>query len=276
MTANAETITESSASNPWEEDLRLILDAARLAGDEALRHFRQSPDVWYKNGGSSPVSAADIAANNVLRELLHPARPAYGWLSEENEDDESRLSCPTVFVVDPIDGTRAFLAGKPTWCVSVAVVHQGRPVAGVLVAPALKEEFQASLTGAARKNDIAITVSGIRQPPVTLAVAEDTLARLDPAYRSTVQRIEHVPSLAYRLAMIADGRIDGTIVKRNSHDWDIAAADLILQRAGGKLLGLDAQSLAYNRATVRHGVLCAASSAIMPGLLAAVGSGAGH
>lgn len=260
----------------WSDDLALIIDAARMAGAEALRHFRQSPDVWYKNGGSSPVSAADIAANEILRSHLQRARPAYGWLSEESEDDETRLTRSTVFVVDPIDGTRAFVAGKDTWCVSVAVVHEGRPVAGVLVAPSLREEFSASAHGPAIKNGAVISVAVNNGQMIQLAAAEDTLSKIDPIYRRSVKRIDHVPSLAYRLAMVADGRIDGTIVKRNSHDWDLAAADLILQQAGGKLAGLDAQSLAYNRMTVRHGVLCAASESALSGLITALGDGSTH
>ena len=264
------------AAGRWKEDLQLILSAARLAGEEALRHFRQSPDVWYKNGDRSPVSAADVAANEILSSHLRSARPNYGWLSEESEDDESRLSQSTVFVVDPIDGTRAFVAGKDTWCVSVAVVHKGRPVAGVLIAPSLREEFSAVLGEHAHKNGKIIVVSRNERSMMHLAAAEDTLAKIDPEYRKHVQRIDHVPSLAYRLAMVADGRIDGTIVKRNSHDWDLAAADVILKQAGGMLAGLDAQSLAYNRATVRHGVLCAASKLALSGLIEAVGDGSAH
>ena len=270
MTGDLEALSQ------WDNDLELIIAAARLAGEEALKHFRQSPDVWYKHGDRSPVSAADIAANEILRAHLQAARPHYGWLSEESEDDESRLSQSTVFVVDPIDGTRAFVAGKDTWCVSVAVVHLGKPVAGVLIAPSLKEEFSAALGRPAVKNGDVIAVSSQQRTKMHLAAAEDTLAKINPDYRKTVQRIDHVPSLAYRLAMVADGRIDGTIVKRNSHDWDLAAADLILKQAGGMLTGLDAQSLAYNRATVRHGVLCAASNLALSGLIQAVGDGSAH
>ena len=102
-----------------------------------------------------------------------------------------------------------------------------------------------------------------------LAAAEDTVGKLPPLYRNTVARVPHVPSLAYRLAMVADGRIDGTLVKKNSHDWDLAAADLILARAGGALVDLDDRPLSYNRSTVVHGVLCAAAKPLLPGLIAA-------
>lgn len=146
----------------WGQDLELILDAARQAGEIAHGFFGRSPEVWWKNEGRSPVSAADFAANDRLLNLLLTARPNYGWLSEETDDDVARLSCETLFVVDPIDGTRAFINGEKTWCVSVAVVHRGQPVAGVLVAPALDEEFCAVKDGPALKNGQPITVTGER------------------------------------------------------------------------------------------------------------------
>jgi myo-inositol-1(or 4)-monophosphatase len=242
----------------WQADLALILGAAREAGDVAHSYFGQSPEVWWKNEGRSPVSAADFAANDRLEKLLVAARPNYGWLSEETDDDSARLSCDTLFVVDPIDGTRAFIAGEKTWCVSVAVVHRGQPVAGVLVAPALNEVFCAALDQPAFKNGERIEVSHPDPSlPLTLALAEDLLNRMERSHQHGIRRVRHVPSLAYRLAMTADGRIDGTIVKRNSHDWDLAAADLILECAGGRLLDIDGNRLVYNRESVKHGTLYA-------------------
>ncbi|KQV68240.1 3'(2'),5'-bisphosphate nucleotidase CysQ [Rhizobium sp. Root1220] len=244
----------------WRGDLELIVDAARQAGAVALGHFNQSPQVWWKNGGRSPVSAADFAANETLETILRAARPSYGWLSEETDDDAERLSRETLFIVDPIDGTRAFLAGQDLWCVSVAVVYQGRPVAGVLYAPALDELFEASEGGVALKNGTPISVSDAAlDAPGRFAIAEDVLMALPDELRHRIERVKHVPSLAYRIAMVADGRLDGTFVKRNSHDWDLAAADLILECAGGQLVDLDKNVLLYNRVQVNHGELCAAS-----------------
>ncbi len=252
----------------WQADLRLITEAAREAGKVAMAHFGQSPEVWWKNEGRSPVSAADYAANRILEEILRHARPNYGWLSEETDDDPARLSCDTLFVIDPIDGTRAFLAGKDTWCVSVAVVYKGAPVAGILVAPSLGEEFAATIDGPARRNgqDIAVSTAGI-EDSLKLASAQDMVASFSPVLRPRIERVEHIPSLAYRLALVADGRIDATLVKKSSHDWDLAAADLILARAGGGITDLDGQPLVYNREEVTHPVLCAASAELLPALL---------
>ncbi len=252
----------------WQADLDLIATAAREAGSVALTFFGQSPEVWWKNEGRSPVSAADHAANRCLEEQLRAARPGYGWLSEETDDDLVRLDCETLFVVDPIDGTRAFIAGKKTWCVSVAVVHRGKPVAGVLVAPALGEEYSASAEGTALKNGKPICVADFRPSErLRVATAQDVVNAFDATIRGRIERVEHIPSLAYRIAMVAEGRIDATLVKPNSHDWDLAAADLILARAGGKLVDLNGDALVYNRPEVSHDVLCAATEGELPELL---------
>lgn len=253
----------------WSEDLALIRRAAQEAGEIALGFFGQSPEVWWKTeGGRSPVSAADFAANDKLQQILLEARPAYGWLSEETDDDEARLGAETLFVIDPIDGTRAFINGEKTWCVSVAVVHRGQPVAGVLYAPALGEELHAAIGLPAMKNGTRIEVSQPRPDELRqIALPEDMLARIPQEIRSTLKRIRHVPSLAYRIAMIADGRIDGTVVKRNSHDWDLAAADIILHQAGGRLVDLEGNRLVYNRDKVSHEELCAGAEHVLESLV---------
>ncbi len=256
------------AAKDWKDDLELIRDGARQAAEIAHDFFGRSPEVWWKNEGRSPVSAADFAANDRLQSLLLKARPNYGWLSEETDDDAARLSVETLFVVDPIDGTRAFINGEKTWCVSVAVVHRGSPVAGVLAAPALAEEFCAVAGGPALKNGEPIAVTSARAgSQLAVAVDETLLKKFDPALQEEIQRARYIPSLAYRLAMIADGRIDGTIVRRNSHDWDLAAADLILERAGGQLVDLDGSRLTYNRPGVSHDMLVAGADHALQSLL---------
>ncbi|QRM54476.1 3'(2'),5'-bisphosphate nucleotidase CysQ [Sinorhizobium sp. BG8] len=252
-------MTGARAGRSWSADLELLVGAAQAAGARAMEFFGNSPEVWWKNEGRSPVSAADFAANDILKKELLSARPNYGWLSEETDDDAARLDCETVFVIDPIDGTRAFIAGLDVWCVSAAVVHRGRPVAGVLVAPALGEVFSAIADGPALKNGAPLQIAPAEEGRATrVAAAQDMLSNMDLSGLGEVERIAHVPSLAYRLAMVADGRIDATLVKRNSHDWDLAAADLILSRAGGGLATLEGAALFYNRPEVSHGILCAA------------------
>ncbi|TBZ73750.1 3'(2'),5'-bisphosphate nucleotidase CysQ [Rhizobium leguminosarum] len=254
----------------WQSDLTLIADAAREAGAVAFGFFNQSPEVWWKNEDRSPVSAADFAANKTLETILRKARPDYGWLSEETDDDADRLSRETLFIVDPIDGTRAFLGGQKVWCVSVAVVHRGRPVAGVLYAPALEELYEAVEGGVALKNGVPFTVSAAGPEEMSrLAIGDDLLKTFPTAFRDRVTREKYIPSLAYRIAMVADGRLEGTFVKGNSHDWDLAAADLILVCAGGGLVDIEGQPIVYNRAEVTHKVLCAAPTRRLGEFLAA-------
>ncbi|MDI5923965.1 3'(2'),5'-bisphosphate nucleotidase CysQ [Rhizobium leguminosarum] len=254
----------------WQSDLTLIADAAKEAGAVAFGFFNQSPEVWWKNEDRSPVSAADFAANKTLETILRKARPDYGWLSEETDDDADRLSRETLFIVDPIDGTRAFLGGQKVWCVSVAVVHRGRPVAGVLYAPALEELYEAVEGGVALKNGVPFTVSAAGAEEMSrLAIGDDLLKTFPSAFRDRVTREKYIPSLAYRIAMVADGRLEGTFVKGNSHDWDLAAADLILVCAGGGLVDIEGQPIVYNRAEVTHKVLCAAPTRRLGEFLAA-------
>jgi myo-inositol-1(or 4)-monophosphatase len=128
-----------------DADLDLLTRAALEAGQLAMTFFRQSPQAWAKLGGS-PVTEADMAVDTLLRTGLLAARPDYGWLSEETADDLSRRERQTIFVVDPIDGTRGFIEGDDRWCVSVAVVHEGRPVVGALYAPA-RQAIYTAVTG---------------------------------------------------------------------------------------------------------------------------------
>ena len=118
-------------------DLELIESAARDAGELALRFKREGKvQTWSKEGGS-PVTSADLAVDRQLQEQLKAARPDYGWLSEETADDRSRLSARRTFVVDPIDGTIAYIKDRPFWTVCIGVVQNGQPTCGVLHAPAL-------------------------------------------------------------------------------------------------------------------------------------------
>ncbi|WP_448431698.1 3'(2'),5'-bisphosphate nucleotidase CysQ [Martelella sp. FOR1707] len=252
-----------------QADLALITDAAREAGAVALSHFGQNPEVWWKNSGQSPVSAADFAANECLEDLLLRARPDYGWLSEESGDDFARLEADATFVVDPIDGTRGFLKGKKNWMVSVAVVRGGRPVVGVLVAPALDEVFTAALGGPALKNGLPIAASTQQGESgnLELCLPAMMLDGFSPPFRARVNKAAHIPSLAYRLALVADGRLDATLVRPNSHDWDLAAADIILTAAGASLVDDAGRPLTYNRRTLRHGTLFAGNPALVGTLM---------
>ncbi|MBL8579432.1 MAG: 3'(2'),5'-bisphosphate nucleotidase CysQ [Mesorhizobium sp.] len=246
-------------------DLALLKEATREAGKIAMRYFRQNPEVWLK-GGSSPVSEADYAADKFLRETLLAARPDYGWLSEETADDAARLKARRTFIIDPIDGTRGFLDGRREWCVSAAVTEGGRPLVGVLECPAKNETYLAKANGGAFRDGKPLRIGAPRSPPV-VGGPVSMINAMPPALRDRVKRAEYIPSLAYRIAMVADGRLDATFIKPNSQDWDLAAADLILHEAGGAILDDGGVSPTYGGRETVHGLLVAGSGE----LLAAMG-----
>lgn len=226
-----------------------------------MSYFRKNPEVWLK-GGSSPVSEADYAADKFLRETLLAARPDYGWLSEETVDDAARLKARRTFIIDPIDGTRGFLDGRSEWCVSAAVTEGGRPLVGVLECPARNETYLATIGAGAFKDGKPLGIGAPRSP--ALVGGPVSMINAMPAHvRDRVKRSEYIPSLAYRIAMVADGRLDATFIKPNSQDWDLAAADLILHEAGGAILDDEEASPTYGGRETVHGSLVAGSGELL-------------
>jgi myo-inositol-1(or 4)-monophosphatase len=246
-----------------DADLRLLETAARQAGDLAMTYFGRDPESWFKGkGGMSPVSEADLAVDRLLAERLRDARPGYGWLSEETADDRSRLERERVFIVDPIDGTRAFLAGGDEWTVSIAVVEAGRPLAGAVFCPVREEMFLARKGGGAWLNGARIRVSARSAVHgATLTGPHSIVANKDVISAGFVATAI-LRSLAYRLASVAAGRVDVGTARGGPSDWDLAAADLLVQEAGGKLTDLSGRNLIYNRPGTGHPALVAAPDAL--------------
>lgn len=234
-------------ANDFEADLALLTEAARAAGALALRYWKHGPQHWEKAGGAGPVSEADLAVNDLLAERLRAARPGYGWLSEESTDDDARLRHERVFIVDPIDGTRAFLAGEAGFAHALAVVERGKVVAGVVHLPALEQTYTATATGLAALNGKPI------HPTQTPQIAGSSLltskASDDPAHwRAEVPGYRRAfrPSLAWRLCLVAEGRFDATLSLRPVWEWDIAAASLIAERAGALATDQRGAALGFN------------------------------
>jgi myo-inositol-1(or 4)-monophosphatase len=238
-------------------DAALLIDTVREAGALARSMFRTELKNWTK-GASSPVSEADIAANDLIENRLRSATPDYGWLSEESADDEARLGKPLVWIVDPIDGTRSYLAGREDWCVSVALVEGASPVLAAVFAPVTEEFFFASRGGGARRNDLPIhATAGTELDFSRIAGPKPLVERLNrgPGEISLYPRIG---SLALRLCRVAEGRLDAAFAGGQSRDWDLAAANLIVQEANGNMTALSGDTILYNRREVTHGMLVAA------------------
>lgn len=246
-------------------DAELLVSLARQASALALTFFGRDPRSWTKNA-NSPVSEADIAVDRLLHDGLRAARPSYGWLSEETTDTTARLSAEQLFIVDPIDGTRSFLEGRADWTVSLAIVRKGRPVAACVVAPVAQQLFSAALGFGAFEGELRLTSSQVFD--AARAKVGSPKARVGvvlPPFGETVPRIG---SLALRLTRVASGALDAAFAGPGSKDWDIAAADLLIHEAGGRLSDFRGTLPLYNRVDPTHSALVAAGSALHSILLA--------
>ena len=232
--------------------------AVRDAGSLALSMFGKPIKQWTKGPSSSPVCEADIAVDALLRQRLAGGSNAFAWLSEETADDAARLTARYGWVVDPIDGTRAYIAGQPDWAISAALIEQGRPIAACLYAPALDEFFAARAGAGSTLNGGAIAATpGADLHGLRVAGPQKFLERLS-AILPPFAKVPRGHSLALRLVRVAQGLCDAAFAGGKSHDWDLAAADLLVHEAGGALTPLAGGAIAYNRPVPRHGMLIAA------------------
>jgi len=242
--------------------LRDRLEAVMREAGELARVTARGPfKRWTKGADESPVSEGDIAVNNFLRAHLPELSPGAGWLSEETEDHLPDRAAPTAWIVDPIDGTRAYIAGRADWTISVALVDDGRPVLASIYAPVTDEMFLAVRGKGATLNAAPVCASaGNGLDKARLAGPQrylKHLAETDPR----VQPLPKVFSLALRFARVAHGEIDAAFASHGSHDWDLAAADLIVHEAGGVMTDFTGRTLRYNRPHVVHDSLVAAGRA---------------
>ncbi|WP_425098779.1 3'(2'),5'-bisphosphate nucleotidase CysQ [Tropicibacter sp. S64] len=240
-------------------DLTLLIDAARAAGKEALSHVGTDLKVREKDDGAGPVTKADLAVNALLEDRLRSARSDYGWLSEESADDPARLDAGTLFIVDPIDGTRSFIEGSDHWAHAIAVVENGIATAAVVYLPAKDRLYSASLGNGARLNGAPIATG--RTATLGAATILATRPSLDPAHwpRGVPEiKRSHRPSLAYRLSLVAEGRYDAMVTFRPTWEWDIASGTLILTESGARVTDRHGAPLRFNNPVPQtNGVLAA-------------------
>ena len=276
-------MTEPLPADAVSDLMPALRDVIREAADLALPYFREgghtTARVWSKAGGS-PVTEADVTVDTFLKIRLSELVPQAAWLSEETQDDPARIGQDLVWIVDPIDGTRAFLSGHPDWSIAVALLSRGEPLLGVVNAPALQVSYEAVRGQGATRNGAAIAVSareGLNGARVTGPKPMfDRLQRgVDRGGApADFHLIERIPSLALRLVRVAEGAIDVGLVTANARDWDLAGADLILRDAGGFVCDLSGRMPAYNQPDPVHGELVAVTGPLRDPALAAWAGGA--
>lgn len=251
-----------------ESDLTLLRDAAIEAGRIATRYFKSDQQIWDKGSGQGPVSEADLEIDRMLKQRLSAARPDYGWLSEETEDDDKRLSAERVFIVDPIDGTRAFVNGQTTFAHSLAVAERGRIIAGVVHLPLRGFTYEATLGQGARLNGAPLAASARHQiaGAQVLAARPQLADDLWPRGAPPVER-HFRSSLAYRMCLVAEGRFDAMLTLRDAWEWDIAAGALICTEAGASVTDKHGQPLQFNNPHPQTPGVLAGGPSVHKGLL---------
>lgn len=217
-------------------DRDLLMEAAIEAGKIARKHFRTDVKTYEKPDDAGPVTAADLEINEMLEDRLGTARPDYGWLSEESDEDPTRLEKDRVFIIDPIDGTRAFIEGYEGFSVALAVAERGQIIAAAVDLPALGELYSAALGQGTMKNDRSLLVTG----PATLAEATLLAAQVQMKESNWPGGVPPLTryfrsSLAWRMCLVAEGRFDTMLTFRRSYEWDLAAGALILSEAGANV-----------------------------------------
>jgi myo-inositol-1(or 4)-monophosphatase len=238
---------------PLEDVMREAGALARKTAQGAFRH-------WTKGEDRSPVSEADIAVNDLLHARLTALVPGAGWLSEETEEMPAP-GVPLIWIVDPIDGTRAYISGRADWSISAALVKGARPIVAALYAPVSEEFFFATQGAGATVNGAQIKVSdGGGLQGAKIAGPKRYLDHVSTLAEGTLPQAK-MHSLALRLARVAQGAFDAAFSSRGSHDWDLAAADLLVHEAGGALTDFTGAPLKFDGSQRKHGALIAAGPA---------------
>jgi len=252
-----------------ETDLDLLTAAARDAGRIALQYHRNDPAVTEKPDGAGPVSEADLAVNAALESALRTARPGYGWLSEESTDSAARLQTDRQFIVDPIDGTRAFIDGSGDWAHALAIVEAGTVIAGAVYLPVHDLMFAAVRGEGATLNGARLSAT---DPPLEAATLLATKANFAPRFwkdgKAPPVKRKFRSSLAYRMCLTAQGRYDAMLTLRPSWEWDIAAGALIAAEAGAQVTDQHQAALRFNNAHPQVPGVVAAGPALHQALIA--------
>ena len=248
----------------WSADLELIRQAAIDAGALALAEREAGLKIEAKPGGS-PVTSGDLKVDAMLRGRLLAARPDYGWLSEETADSTERLEKQRIFIVDPIDGTIAYMKRAPWWCGPIPVVEDGQVVAAVIHAPVMNETYEATRGGGARRNGEPIAASDVDTLEDASFLGDARLIE-GPHWAEPwpTVRFEKRNALAYRMALVAAGAFDAAIALTPKWDWDVAAGCLIAGEAGAVVSDHHGRPWRFNRPDPRQASLVCAAPALHP------------
>jgi myo-inositol-1(or 4)-monophosphatase len=249
------------------EELKLLKEAALEAGEAVLARFRKGDVASWEKSPGHPVTGADLEADRLLHDRLVPARPDFGWLSEETMLSRETHLKENVWCIDPIDGTRAFMAGEPYWAIGGALIRDGKAVCGVVHAPALQETYVAERGKGAWLNGRRIFVSSCSEEDGCRMIASESMLT-HPAWRVPWPRMELATpkpnATLLRLCWVATGDWDATLALWRKSDWDLAAGTIIIEEAGGIASTHLGEPYAFNRSEPAQRSLIAAGKHLHP------------
>ena len=252
-------------------ELTVAVEAARAAG-AIVRAWYDGAYTVREKGHDSPVTEADVEANQRIEAVIRNAFPNDGWLSEETRDSPDRLSRGRVWVVDPLDGTKEFIKHIPEFCVCIGLVEDGVPIVGVSYNPVGDEMFAAARGHGTTLNGAAVHVSNTPDLAAARVLASRSEAARGEwdAFQSQFT-VELTGSVAYKLALIAAGRGDATFSLTPKNEWDICAGVALITAAGGRVTDRDGQALRFNQRDTRRSGLIASNGVLHPALLRLLG-----
>lgn len=237
-------------------DIITRIDAALDAAIEALQPFDQGRVEATRKAGGDPLTEADLAVDKTLHDAL--LQPGEGWLSEETLDDPARFDCSSVWIVDPLDGTREFVDGIPEWCVSIGFAVDGVPLAGGVVAPSRGLRIVGAVGSGVRLDgaDPVAPSDGLPGALVLASRSEVKRGEWNQVFRTEVA-VRNMGSVALKLAMVGAGMADATWTLVPKNEWDVAGGAALVRAGGGVTLGLDGSDVIFNQ-----------SDTLMPGFIA--------
>ena len=251
-----------------KRELTLAKKAARVAGEILRGHWRRGGYEIGSKGIDNPVTAADLEADRALKKLLHDPFPEYGWLSEETVDNDARLKCRRVWIVDPLDGTKEFINGIPEFSVAIALVEDGVPILGVTYNPIKREMYWAARGVGCHLNAHRVHVTRTRTlKGATVLASRSETARGEWQVFHGMLKVSPTGSVAYKLALVAAGKGDATFTRSPKSEWDIASGAALIIEAGGVITDIKGREIRFNQPSVKLEGLIADNRILHPALI---------
>ncbi len=265
----APRIGANAPADNLTRELALAKKAARAAGEILRGYWRRGGYEIGSKGHDNPVTAADLEADRAIKKLLRDPFPGYGWLSEETADNDDRLKCQRVWIVDPLDGTKEFIKGIPEFAVAIALVEDGVPVLGVTYNPIKREMYWAARGVGCHLNTRRVRVTRKRtlKRATVLASRSETARGEWQGFRGMMLKVSPTGSVAYKLAMVAAGKADATFTRSPKSEWDIASGAALVIEAGGTITDIKGREIRFNQRNVKLEGLIADNTALHAALM---------